>query len=300
MSINNHLDACPGCFSNNIQRKFTGIDYSVSGDFFDIAECLDCSMRFTTPIPDKLQIGKYYKSANYISHTNTNDGFVNRMYHIVRRITLRFKKKDICTQSGKSSGALLDIGAGTGAFASYMVNNGWMVTGLEPDEKAREIAYKKNKISLLPIESLSELPRESFDVITLWHVLEHVHDLHKYILKLKELIKPGGIILIAVPNYTSKDSEYYNRVWAAYDLPRHLYHFSPASMRILLHRYGMNVHKILPMWFDSFYVSFLSEKYKGGSGVVGIFRGICIGIWSNLQAVFNTERCSSVIYLIKG
>jgi len=83
----------------------------------------------------------------------------------------------------------LDIGAGTGSFASFLQRSGWRLTGLEPDENARMVARDSNNITLLPADHLFQLPDESFDAITLWHVLEHVHTLHPYMQQLKKLLK---------------------------------------------------------------------------------------------------------------
>ena len=174
-----------------------------------------------------------------------------------------------------------------------------MVTGLEPDETARQVASKVHCIELLGIEHLNELPAEEFDAITMWHVLEHVHELHHCVSTIGKLLKKNGVALIAVPNYTSWDAGFYGKEWAAYDLPRHLYHFSPASISKLMEKHGMFVRKVLPMWFDSFYVSMLSEKYKGRSGFTGVLRGGLSGFLSNCFALLNRSRCSSLVYVIE-
>lgn len=193
-------------------------------------------------------------------------------------------------------GQLLDIGAGTGAFASFMQQHGWQATGLEPDQAARETAYSINKINLLPSDELFRLPKETFDAITLWHVLEHVHQLHEYLDQIKRLLKPTGKIFIAVPNYTSADAESYKEHWAAYDVPRHLYHFSPRSMQVIFEKHQLQIERTVPMWFDSFYVSMLSEKYKRRK--LTLIRGGLKGLGSNLNTLFNRDKSSSLIYII--
>lgn len=271
-------------------------DFHLSGEDFEIWECKDCQLRFTQDVPVESAIGRYYQSEQYISHSNSNKGLVNRLYHFVRRLTLTSKKNLIQQQTGKSTGTLLDIGAGTGAFASYMQTNGWRVTGLEPDDMARKNAREINKISLLPSSDLFELPAASFDVITLWHVLEHIHRLHEYIGQFARILKKDGMLFIAVPNYTSRDAEHYQQYWAAYDVPRHLYHFAPSSLQILLKQHGFRLKKTFPMWFDSYYVSLLSEKYKhGGSRWLSAFWQ---GSLSNAKAMTGADRCSSLIYVI--
>ena len=288
---------CPGCGSADIRGLFSVRDYTVSGEEFPIWVCGQCSLRFTQNIPDSSSIGKYYKSEQYISHTNTSKGVINRLYHLVRKRTLKLKLDLINKTTGKTTGQLLDIGAGTGAFASFMKEHGWQVTGLEPDQAAREGAFAINKMSLLPSDELFKLPPESFDAITLWHVLEHVHQLHEYLEQIKTLLKSSGRIFIAVPNYISADAESYKEYWAAYDVPRHLYHFSPKSMQVILDRHQMQIEKNVPMWFDSFYVSMLSEKYKRRG--ITLIRGGIKGFTSNVNTLFNRQESSSLIYIIR-
>jgi 2-polyprenyl-3-methyl-5-hydroxy-6-metoxy-1,4-benzoquinol methylase len=296
MAIINHL-VCPGCGSASIRRQFAAEDFTVSHQLFNIWECGACSLRFTQDIPDIAAIGKYYQADAYVSHTDTKEGMVNRLYHFVRKRTLRKKAALLRQQTGLSTGALLDIGAGTGAFANTMQKAGWRVTALEPDSDTRQRAKERYGLAVLPADALYQLPAGSFDAITLWHVLEHVHDLHGYIKQMKQLLKPGGRLFIAVPNYTSYDAGYYRQFWAAYDVPRHLYHFSPVAMSRLLQQYQLHITGCRPMWFDSFYVSMLSWSYKTGRN--NILRASWIGLLSNVRTVFNRQRCSSLIYIVK-
>jgi len=287
---------CPVCKSSAIKFVLKAMDHTVSRKTFSIWQCTDCSFRFTQDIPAISSIGQYYQSDNYISHSNTSKGIINRLYHSIRKITLKQKRRLLKSSTSLSTGSLLDIGAGTGAFSSFMQSSGWRITALEPDETARRIARETNRINLLPPDQLFQLTAESFDTITMWHVLEHVHTLHEYIGQLKKLLKPDGRLFIAVPNYTCYDASHYQSFWAAYDVPRHLYHFSPASMKKLLQLHGLNLVTIKPMWFDSFYVSLLSEKYKTGKG--SLLKGAWTGFISNYKALFQKEKCSSVIYVI--
>lgn len=290
-----HYSNCPACKSADIIFALNAIDNTVSKQQFEIWECNNCKLRFTQNIPDKNHIGNFYKSENYISHSNTNKGFINRLYHAVRSITLNSKKNLIEKHTAKRNGNLLDMGAGAGAFASTMKKNGWNVTALEPDETARTNAKKDFKIELLPSEKLFELEKEFFDVITLWHVLEHVHELHNYVEQFFSLLKKDGCLIIAVPNYTSYDATEYSEGWAAYDVPRHLYHFSPKSMKLLLGQHHFKIKKIKPMWFDSYYISLLSEKYL--TGKIHPFKAFISGSFSNLQTLKNKEKGSSIIYI---
>ncbi len=195
----------------------------------------------------------------------------------------------------KETGNLLDVGAGTGAFANTMQQAGWKVTALEPDDIARENASNKYGLQLQSPENLFTLEASQFDAITMWHVLEHVHDLHAYLTQFEVILKPGGRLIIAVPNYTSYDAKAYKAFWAAYDVPRHLYHFSPKSMELLGNRKGFTLIDTKPMWFDSFYVSMLSEQYKNGSG--NLIGALWNGMISNLKALGDKKKCSSVIYI---
>ena len=287
---------CPVCKSEKIEDLFATEDYTVSHEKFSVWKCLNCTHLFTQNIPAQNEIGKYYASENYISHSDTQTGIVNRLYHIVRKKTLNAKKLLIQKETNKHTGKILDIGCGTGAFLHNMKTAGWESTGLEPDETARNKAQELYNLTPLSSPEIFNLPHNTFNAITMWHVLEHVHQLHEYVEQLKNLITDNGKIFIAVPNYTSYDAQYYGASWAAYDVPRHLYHFSPASMKNLLEQHGLSIKKIKPMWFDSFYVSMLSEKYKYGKS--NLLKAFCVGFISNVKTMVNKEKCSSLIYVV--
>jgi 2-polyprenyl-3-methyl-5-hydroxy-6-metoxy-1,4-benzoquinol methylase len=291
-----HYQFCPVCNAATISNVLQVKDYTVSGESFVIAECSSCSLCFTQGVPDAGSIARYYKSDDYISHTNTATGLINRIYHFVRNRTIVQKRKLIEKSTGIKTGQLLDIGSGTGAFLSEMKQHGWHATGLEPDADARTVAQKVYNIELADTAQLYQLPTGHFDVITLWHVLEHVHDLSKYVEQIKTVLHPKGKMFIAVPNYTSMDAVVYKEYWAAYDVPRHLYHFSPRSMKLLMEKHGLKVLQYKPMWYDSFYVSLLSSKYKNGK--TNWLSACWIGLRSNLAAMGDKKNCSSVIYLI--
>ena len=291
-----HYTNCPVCGSTDILFVFTVKDYTVSGQTFEIWECKFCTLRFTQDIPDFTSIGPYYKSEVYISHSNTSKGLISRLYKAVRNRSLFQKRKLIEKITGLRKGKLLDLGSGIGSFVDEMVHHGWDVTGIEPDRDARTAALRLYKITLNGNDHFDELPANSFDVITLWHVLEHVHDLHDYVILLKKLLKENGKIFIAVPNYTSLDGKVYKQFWAAYDVPRHLYHFTPKSLSELMKRHDLKILYHKPMWFDSFYISLLSSRYKrGGVNWIG---SVLNGVRSNINAIRDVEKCSSVIYII--
>jgi SAM-dependent methyltransferase len=254
-----HHTHCPVCDSARINPLLTVKDHSVSGEDFVLWQCTDCSLRFTQDVPDESAIGAYYQSPEYISHTNTSKGLVNRIYQRVRNYTLD-QKADLVIARTKKTGKILDLGAGIGAFLHTMQKKGWETEGIEPDPGARAQAESLYQLQLHDTTALDNFSPASFDAITLWHVLEHVHQLHPYMDRLHALLQPGGRIFIAVPNYESLDAADYKLFWAAYDVPRHLYHFSPKSMETLVQRHGFTLEEKRPMWFDSFYISLLSSK----------------------------------------
>ena len=291
-----HYTLCPVCGSAGISKVFNVKDNTVSQEYFEIYHCANCQARFTQNPPAESGIGQYYKSENYISHSDTSKGLINRLYRFIRNYSLDQKRVLVEKGTGLKKGALLDVGSGTGHFASVMQKAGWDVTGLEPDEGAREVAMKQHSIKLLPTKDLFILSENKFNAITLWHVLEHVHELKKYMLVFKNLLTANGKLFIAVPNYTSYDANVYQEYWAAYDVPRHLYHFTPHTMQILMKEIGLRIVDIKPMWFDSYYVSLLSSKYKNGS--TKWFSAFWTGLVSNFKAMSDVKKCSSVIYVI--
>ncbi len=287
---------CPVCRSRQIKFSTTVADHSVSGEAFDVWMCTTCTLRFTQDAPDEVSIARYYRSENYISHTDSNKGIINQLYKRVRRYTLGSKAKLLVRHTATHSGKLLDIGCGTGAFLNRMQQNGWEAKGLEPNGEARQLAKNLYGIEAGATTELFTLPPASFDAITMWHVLEHVHQLHKYLEQITTLLKTGGRLFVAVPNYTSLDAEVYGNHWAAYDVPRHLYHFTPAAISALVAEHGMKVRSWEPMWFDAFYIGMLSSKYQTGS--TSYAGALFNGLRSNLLALRDHRRCSSVIYVI--
>jgi 2-polyprenyl-3-methyl-5-hydroxy-6-metoxy-1,4-benzoquinol methylase len=290
-----HYTHCPVCGSSDIHPILTAKDHSVSGEEFVIWQCQSCTLRFTQDVPDENSIGSYYQSQDYISHSNTNKGLLNKLYQAVRKFTLG-QKSGLVISHTTQKGRILDIGAGIGAFLNEMKQKGWDIEGVEPDYGARQQARNLFAIDLKPTPDLNHLPHGTYDAITLWHVLEHVEPLQDYVAQLKKLLTPNGRIFIAVPNYTSLDADLYGNRWAAYDVPRHLYHFTPRSIEVLVEKHGMKIITRKPMWFDAFYISLLSSKYRTGS-TSWLGAGIN-GIRSNFKALVNKKKASSLIYII--
>lgn len=289
-------DKCPACHGTKIHEVLICKDYTVSKEDFSVWHCDTCSLRFTQDVATEEKIGPYYQSEEYISHSNTSKGLINRVYQWVRNYTIKKKVSLIQKQSGKSTGSILDVGCGTGEFLAGMKSAGWAVQGLEPDEGARTQASSITGTSVGEPDDLFSLSQK-YDVITMWHVLEHVHRLHEYLDRFQELLAEGGVILIAVPNYTSTDATHYQEHWAAYDVPRHLYHFSPKSIDHLMAGHGFGVDTHLPMPFDAFYVSMLSEQYRHGKSKLPAAFMKGFSSWNKARG--TVTKGSSVLYVIK-
>lgn len=270
-------------------------DHSVSGEKFKLLYNERLDMLETYPQPKADQLSEYYKSEDYISHTSSKRNVLEWVYHLVRKLTLKRKLKLINAFKTESK-QLLDIGCGTGDFLEVAQNNGWVIKGIEPNEKARTVANSKTNNAIHEIEYLKVLQPNSFDVITLWHVLEHLPNLEMHIQIIKKLLKPNGIVVIAVPNYKSYDANYYKEFWAAYDTPRHLWHFSKTAIQKLFEKQNIKLKKIAPMIFDAYYVSLLSEKHK--NGFMNPFKAFWIGWISNYKAK-RTKEYASHIYILK-
>ena len=278
---------------SNKKHFLTVKDYSVSKETFDLYYDETLDMLITHPQPSLENLGKYYESEDYISHTDNKRSLFEKLYHFIKSIALK-NKLNLINSLQPNKGIILDIGAGTGEFLSVAKNDGWQTIGVEPSDKAKAIAKSKG-VSF--VEKTSELENHSFDVISMWHVLEHVPDLDKQIKELKRLLKPTGTLIIAVPNFKSFDAKHYGKFWAAYDVPIHFWHFSKTAIKLIFEKEEMKLEKVLPMKFDSFYVSLLSEKYK--SGKMNFVKAFFIGLQSNWKAKNNFEY-SSHIYILKN
>jgi len=285
---------CALCKSNNVELLFETKDYFLTQEPFSIYRCVDCNYAFTHPIPPINQLEKYYNSNDYLSHTAAEKGLLNKLYQLLRAINLRRKEAIISTYS--DPGELLDIGCGTGEFLNYCKSKNWLVTGVEPNQKARQFAMEAYHLTVYPEEKLTQLPNEFYDTITLWHVLEHVPDFNERISQIKKLIKPDGIILLALPNVDSPDANKYGGFWAGLDVPRHLHHFTPAAISILARLHKLDLVKSIPMKMDAYYVSLLSEKYLKNK--IPFLNAAINGFKSN-RIASNSNNFSSMIYVLK-
>lgn len=268
-------------------------DFSVSKETFTLYRDETIDLVFTFPQPKEDQLAAYYESEDYISHTDSSRSLFEKAYQFVKQIALKNKLKCI-NELHQAKGILLDIGAGTGDFLAVAKQNGWQTIGVEPNDKAKKIAQNKG-VEL--IQATNSLADHSIDVITMWHVLEHVPNVENQIKELRRLLKPNGCLIIAVPNFNSYDAKYYDSFWAAFDVPRHLWHFSRKAIKALFERENFHLEKTLPMLFDAFYVALLSEKYK--TGKMNFIKATVIGIKSNWKAK-STGEYSSLIYILKN
>lgn len=288
---------CPICDQENLNSFITAKDYTITGEEFELKQCANCHFIITSPRPDKDSIGKYYASENYISHSGKSKTLFDKIYLTARNITLNWKYQ-LISKSFPQPASILDYGCGTGEFLNYMKNKGWTVYGVEPAETARQKANKllNGNVS----EKLETIEYNSVRLITLWHVLEHIHDLNSTLQTLKNLLTSDGLLIVAVPNPNSHDSKHYKDKWAGYDVPRHLWHFSQDTMTSLLKKNGLNLIETKPMKLDSYYVSLLSEAYKNPnqSKLLTSIKAFIEGLRSNISAK-KTKEYSSHIYIAK-
>lgn len=292
-----NINTCPLCGGKHLEHAITCTDHYASGEQFSLYRCEDCGFIFTQDAPVEAEIGRYYETPDYISHSDTHKGLMNRVYHRVRRYMLSRKAKLIKRTSGLSKGSLLDIGTGTGYFSNEMKERGWRVKAIEKNARARAFAKEHFELEVDAEDALAGYADDSFDVITLWHVMEHLEPLNKTWEKLARLLKERGVLIVAVPNPNSYDAGKYKEWWAAYDVPRHLWHFTPSAMQQFGVKHGFKLAEQHPMPFDAFYVSMLTEKYKGSR--LAFLKGMWTGLLAWFSSLAKAERSSSMIYVFR-
>ncbi|WP_297336419.1 class I SAM-dependent methyltransferase [Algoriphagus sp.] len=291
------LNKCPLCKSGHFLNDREITDHAVSKENFIICKCTQCQLLFTNPRPTQEEIEPYYEFPEYYSHQNSTTTFTEKIYNRVRKINIHKKIKLI--ESLVPKGSILDYGCGTGSLLFAFKTRGWVVEGIEPNKSARKLASKttgqKINKSLDPKHYNS-----TFDIITLFHVLEHIHELRKGIKGIKKSLKKNGYLLLAVPNHQSYEAKKYKDFWAGWDVPRHLYHFSQTSMQNLAEEFGFTIVETKPMIFDSYYVSLLSEKYQKPNGNLAshYLKALTTG-WKSNQGAKETQEYSSLLYLLK-
>ena len=287
-----NLKNCPSCGNKRFTLYLQTKDFFFSKESFQLSMCKNCSLVFTNPRPSKEDVYKYYLSENYISHSDKKFDITSIFYRWVRNIALTSKLKLINSLNANSK-KILDFGCGTGHFLQKVHSNGWIAHGIEPNKTA--IKNSPSTIRHLIFESLNNI-EEKYNIISAWHVIEHIHELHETLKSLIKRLNDKGTLIIAVPNLSSFDSQYYGNHWAGLDAPRHLYHFSNTSFLNLINSLGLKLIQVKPMIFDSFYVSLLSEKYRGTS--FSYLKALIVGMKSNRLAKKNNQY-SSLIYILK-
>ena len=288
------VTSCPICQGQHFTPAFACTDFTATREVFHVKHCTHCGLGITSPRPLESQVSVYYQSPEYISHAAGARGTINSIYLIIRRFTTKWKYRLVAPYL-KING-LLDYGCGTASFLAEMKKHSPTIHGIEPSTAAR-----KNIPPGIPVvPALADLPLQTFDVITLWHVLEHVYTLRETLRQLKQRLSDQGALFIAVPNHLSPDAQHYGAHWAAYDVPRHLWHFNQASMAALLQQEGLRITHTIPMKLDAFYVSLLSERYAhpGQPGPISMMKAIWNGIQSNLRAR-QSKNFSSLIFVVQ-
>ncbi|MGI6073613.1 MAG: class I SAM-dependent methyltransferase [Fermentimonas sp.] len=297
------LVKCPVCDSTQVKKVLDVTDYFATQETFPLFDCDNCGFLFTNQFPSEEEIQPYYDSPQYISHSDTKKGLTNQLYHLIRKRMLTKKVNLISKYSApnkqNTSARLLDIGCGTGYFLDKARTKGYEVSGIEKDGHSRDFAKDKFKLNINDEDALWNIETNSFDIVTLWHVLEHMQNLNKVVSKLNQILKPDGTLVLALPNHNSYDAQVYKKHWAAYDVPRHLWHFTPDTVEKLLKKHSFKIIAKRPMPVDTFYISLLSEKYKGSNSFKQYIKALSVGSVGYLRSLNNIAYSSSIIYIAK-
>lgn len=267
-------------------------DYLVSGETFSIRWDESKGFAATYPQPDAKKLGLYYESDAYISHNEPQQSVVGFLYRFARRYMFRVKHK-MFKKLLPADATILDYGCGTGGFLEYTYSQSYRSFGVETSAKAREQATRKN---LAVAESWENLAQEKFNLISMWHVLEHVSDLDHCVQEIQNRLDINDILLIAVPNLNAFDALHYAEFWAAFDVPRHLWHFSQRGIKQLIEPNGFELIAQHPLILDALYIAYVSEKHKNSR--FPLIKGIFRGLQSNWKAK-KTGEYSSLVYLFR-
>lgn len=285
---------CPLCGSNEIYVLYICTDFLVTGTKFPVSKCTNCGFIFTNNYPEEEESGRYYKSDEYISHSDINKGLLFRLYHHVRKLMLSSKLRILKQESGLKTASVIDIGSGTGYFPQFLIKKGWECHGIEINKEARAYAKSKNSLILYSPREIANFKPESIDIITMWHTLEHFYNPGEYLSSAYRILKKGGLLAVAVPNHWSYDAKKYRDLWAAWDVPRHLWHYNPETIEKMADKYHFNIRSIKRLHFDTFYVSVLSEKHKNSS--LPLVKGFITGFISWINSLLRIKTSSSLLY----
>ena len=282
-----HYDSCPLCQGSELAPFASATDHLVSGKQFTIIQCKACGFLFTQDAPSNDSIEQYYDSEKYLPH-NTRHGFNSFIYRSVRSVMFNWKHA-LIQYYHNTRGTLIDVGAGNGHFMAHMQRSGWDVVGCEQSELARTEAWNRWELHLDGDAMETEYRTGCADVITAWHAIEHIHDLHGLWDRFNNWLKSDGILLVAVPNCFSADAQHYGYTWAAWDVPRHLWHFSINTIHELSQQHGFRLIDIKSLPLDACYIAMLSDQNK--------FKAIINGLRFMIKGFSNKQNASSLIYI---
>jgi 2-polyprenyl-3-methyl-5-hydroxy-6-metoxy-1,4-benzoquinol methylase len=293
-----NISTCPVCGSPEFEfSHYLNVpDWLVSKENFELKKCGNCSFIFTANAPLLENAGPYYESEEYVEHTDTNKGLIYGVYHQARKLMLKFKLSNI--RSYSKSTKLLDIGSGSGYFINYMKQNGYNVSGVEISDKAVALCKDKFDISVnSPTEFLAEKLPKDFDIITMWHVFEHVYSFNEYFDILHKSLKENGHVFVALPNPNCFEAKHYKNYWNGFDTPRHLWHFTPKTFKQFAEGHGFEMISMKRLPLDPFFNAMVSSSYK--SGLKFLPYTFTIGLISFINGLINRDKASSLIYILK-
>lgn len=289
------LKECPVCKNSSFSDFLTCEDYVATNERFKLIKCSSCDFVFTSPRPESDKCSKYYESSKYISHQDEDNSLIIKLYRLVRNRNMKWKINTI-EKYHTNKGQLLDYGCGLGDFLNYSKQQGWNSVGLDISENARKTVKERYNIDVFPNSDIFKLDEKSKEVISLWHVLEHVYNLDETLNEFKRILKDNGTLFIALPNRQSWDGNHYKNYWDGYDVPRHIYHFTPKDLEVLMKRIGFKIVEKQGMFFDAFYICMRSEMHKGNK--LKFILGGIKGMISNIKA-YKSNNYSSILYIIK-
>ncbi len=236
---------CGICGKDAETRRFAR-DIEREGGCYDVYFCLHCQVGFTVPVPSSEVLSRLYASGSYRSDDGTRFSVVLESF--VRYFTAGKARKIRKFHRGR--GALLDVGCGRGLFLDIMKKDGWHVTGVEFNEETASYAQMVYGINVITPQAMVALPDESYDVIMLNHVLEHMQDPAAVLRTCLRLLKKHGLLVIAVPNMSSLQAGFGKSNWFHLDIPYHLYHFTLNGLRLLLLDNSMKIEKMQQFDFE--------------------------------------------------
>ena len=288
---------CPLCGASGQMPYADCIDFTVSKESFILLRCPQCGVVFTSNPPKESETIRYDTLDLKLKLGDSPRGLTDKLYYYVRHRMLRKKASIVESQSYRTGGTLLNYGAKTGYFSHYMERRGWKVTSIEKYHEERQFSLETFHHRMYDVSEMDRLTPETFDVITLWHVFEHCYNPNGLLNRFYRLLRPGGILLIACPNICSTDAMHYGANWAAYNVPRHLWHFNPTSLSNLLNKHGFTLMHRQKLSYDCFYISVLSEKNKNSK--MPFLRGMWFGMRCWFISLARLDKSSSLVYVFR-